>query len=133
MTHVVGDTFVGDHLRDCYLYRQPGSDQLLVVVQQLDRQILKGMGPTQQREAFFLFEVREGEGRVLLELDVFALQNKTLAGRALPLFAAVRQHHALLERCTEDCLAFIDLDVDADRFEPDDVLRVSHNPLAVLR
>ena len=88
------------------------------------------MGPAQQREAFFLFEVRQREGRVLVELDVFALEHEGLAGGALPLLAAVRQQNALLERGTQDRLVFVDLDFDADWLEPDDVLPVGHNPFA---
>jgi hypothetical protein len=41
----------------------------------------------------------------------------------------VREHDALFESGTQDRLVFVDLDLDADRLEPDDVL-FTHGYLA---
>jgi hypothetical protein len=41
----------------------------------------------------------------------------------------VHEHDALVERGAQDRLVFVDLDLDANRFEPDDVL-IGHDSLA---
>jgi hypothetical protein len=57
MAHVMSYRLVGDDLRDCLLDRQPGPNDVLVVVQQLDRQVLIGVCPAQQGVPLLLFEV----------------------------------------------------------------------------
>src|SRR4029450_5749517 len=62
------------------------------------------------------------EGRVAVQFDVVTVEDERLARRTLALLAAVHEHHALLGRGAQDRLGLADLDLDADRFEPDDVL-----------
>ena len=121
----MGDRLVRDDLGDRLLDRLPGPDHLLVVVEQLDRHVLVDVRPAQQGEALLPLEVGQRERRVLVELDVLAVEHERLAGRALPFLAAVHEHEALLERRAQDRLVLVDLDLDADRLEPHDVL-VAH-------
>ena len=125
----MGDRVVGDHLRDALLDRQAGADHLLVVVEQLDREVFVGVRPAQQRVAFLELVVGQRERRVPVVLDVVAVQDERLAGGALALLAAVHEHDALLGRGPQDGLVLGDLDLDAYRLEPHDVL-VGHDPLA---
>ena len=104
------------------LDRQPGLDHLLVVVEQLDREVLVGVGPAQQGEALLLFVIGQREGRVPVVFDVVAVEDERLAGRALPFLAAVHEHDALLGGGAQDRLVLGDVDLDPDRFEPDAVL-----------
>ncbi len=90
------------------------------------------MRPAQQREALLLLVVGQGEGGVPVQLDVVAVEHERLAGGALPLLAAVHEHDALLGGGTQDRLVLVDLDLDADRLEPHDVL-LTHDFLAQLR
>src|SRR5580658_388545 len=126
--HVVRDRLVGHDLGLGVLDRQSGPDHLLVVVQQLDRDVFVDVRPAQQREAFFLLEVGQRERRVLVQLHVVAVEQERLAGRALPLLAAVHEHEALVEGGPQDRLLLIDLDLDANWLEPDDVLIAHPSP-----
>ena len=56
------------------------------------------MRPAEQREALLLLVVGQREGRVLVELDVVAVEHEGLARRALALLAAVHEHDPLLGR-----------------------------------
>src|SRR5262249_37832373 len=107
-------------------------DRRVVEVEELDRHILVGVRPAEERVALLLLVVGQRERRVLLELDVLAVEHEGLAGRALPLLAAVHEHDALLERGAQDRLVLVDLDLDADRFEPHYML-VGHGPSQVSR
>ena len=120
--HVVRDGLDRDDLGDRLLDRQPGPDHLLVVVEQLDRHVLVDVRPAQQREALLLLVVGQRERRVLVELDVVAVEDERLAGRALAFLAAVHEHDSLLGRGAQDRLVLVDLDLDADRLESHDVL-----------
>ena len=122
MPHVVRDRVVGDDLGHRLLDRQPGPDHVLVEVQQLDRHVLVNVRPAEQREALLTLEVGQRERRVTVELHLIAVEQERLAGGALPLLAAVHEHDALLGRAAQDRLVLVDLDLDADRLEPDDVL-----------
>ena len=124
VTHVVRDRFVGHDLGLAAQDRVPRADHLLVVVEELDRDVLVDVRPAQQGEAFVLLEVGQGEGRVLVQLDVLAVEDEGLARRALALLAAVHEHDSLLGRGAEDVLRLVDLDLDADRLETYDVLAV---------
>ena len=126
--HVVGDRVLGHHLRDGAGDRQAGADHVLVVVEQLDGEVLIGVRPAQQRVAFLPFEVGQRERGVPVELDVLAVEHERLAGRALPLLAAVHEHDALLEGGAQDRLLLADLDLDADGLEAHHVL-VAHDSL----
>jgi hypothetical protein len=57
MAHVMGHRLVGNDLRNCLLDRQAGPNDVLVVVQQLDRQVLIGVCPAQQGVALLLLKV----------------------------------------------------------------------------
>ena len=126
------DRVLGHHLRHGLLDRQAGADHLLVVVEQLDRDVLVGVRPAQQRVALLELVVGQREGGVPVELDVVAVEHERLAGGALALLAAVHEHDSLLGRGPQDRLVLVDLDLDADRLEPHDML-VGHDPLAELR
>src|SRR6202044_1679391 len=116
-------------LRHALLDRQAGPDHLLVVVEQLDGDVLVGMRPAQQGVALIELVIRERERRVTVVLNVLALEDERLARGALALLAAVHEHDALLGRGPQDRLILTDLDFDADRLKPYDVL-VGHGPLA---
>ncbi len=75
------------------------------------------MRPAQQRVALVLLEVGQRERRVLVELDVFAIEDERFAGRALAFLAPVHEHEALLERGSQHGLRFVNLDLDADGLE----------------
>src|SRR3712207_8889195 len=47
--------------------RQTGGDHLLVVVEQLDDEVLVGVGPAEQGQALVLLELRQREGRVAVD------------------------------------------------------------------
>jgi hypothetical protein len=126
--HVVSDRVPGHHLRDGLLDRQAGADHLLVVVEQLDREVFVGVRPAQQRVAFLELKVGQRERGVLVELDLVAVEDERLAGGALPLLAAVHEHDPLLGRGPQNVLILRYLDLDADRLEADDVL-FCHDPL----
>ena len=76
------------------------------------------MGATQQRPPFLLLEVVERERRVLVEIDL-PVEQERLARRALALLAAVHQHQPLPECSAQDRFVLVDLELDADRLEPD--------------
>jgi hypothetical protein len=78
--------------------------------------------PAEQRVALLLLVVGQRERRVLVELDVVAVEDEGFTRRALPLLAAVHEHDALLECAAEDRLVLVDLYLDADRLEPHDML-----------
>jgi hypothetical protein len=80
------------------------------------------VGAAEQGQAFLLLEIRQCEGRVAVQLDVLAVQDEGLAGRALAFLAAVHERDALLGGRAQDGLVRVDLDLDADRLEPDVVL-----------
>ena len=126
--HVVGDRVLGHHLRHALLDRQAGADHLLVVVQQLDRDVLVGVRPAQQRVALLELVVGQRERRVPVVLDVLALEDERLAGGALAFLAAVHEHDSLLGGGAQDVLVLVDLDLDADRLEAHDML-VGHDHL----
>ncbi len=110
-----------DDLGHRLLDGQPGADHLLVVVEELDPQVLVRVGPAQQRVSLLQLVVGQREGGVLVELDVLAVEDEGLAGRALAFLAAVHEHDSLLRRGTQDVLVLTDLDVDPDGLEVDDV------------
>jgi hypothetical protein len=132
MPHVVRDRFVRDHLDRALPEGQTRGDHLLVVVEELDDEVLVGVGPAEQRQAFLLLEFWEREGRVAVEFDVLAVQHERLAGGALALLAAVHERDALLGRGAQDGLVRVDLDLDADRLEPDGVLLAQRLHLPVV-
>ena len=129
MPHVVRDRLVGHHFRHGLLDRQARADHVLVVVHQLDRDVLVHVCPAQQREALFPLVIGQRERGVLVKLDVFALEHERLTRGALALLAAVHEHDSLLRRGTQDRLVLTDLDLDAYRLEPHDML-VGHGSLA---
>ena len=118
-----------DDLDGALPQRQPAPDDLLVVVEELDHQVLVGVRPAEQGLALLLLEVRQGERRVAVELDVLALEDEGLAGGALAFLAAVHELDALLGGGAQDRLVLVDLDLDADRLEPDDVLVTHEDPV----
>ncbi len=65
-------------------------------------------------------------------LDVLAVEEERLAGRALTFLAAVHEHDTLLEGRPQDRLILVRLDLDAYRLEPHDVL-FAHDSLMHLR
>ncbi|MCO5555079.1 hypothetical protein L7F22_008619 [Adiantum nelumboides] len=123
--HVVGDGLDRHDLDHALGEGQAGPDDLLVVVEQLDRQVLVGVRPAEEGRTLLLLVVGQGERRVGVVLDVLALEHEGLAGRALALLAAVHELDALLGRGAKDVLVLVDLDLDADGLEPNDVF-VAH-------
>ena len=107
------------------LDRVAGPDHLLVVVEQLDRDVLEDVRPAQQGEALLQLEVGQRERRVLVQLDVVAVEDERLARGALAFLAAVHERDALLGRGAQHRLVLVDLDLDADRLESHDML-VAH-------
>jgi len=101
--------------------RHAAAQHLLVVVQQLDLDVGQRVRTAQQRVPLRLLEVGQGERRVAIEVDV-AVEQERLAGRALPLLAAVHEHDALAESGGEDRLVLVDLHLDADGLQPRGVL-----------
>ena len=118
---------VGERLDGLDLARSPSTigdaaaQDLLVVVDELDLDVGQRVRPAQQRVALRLLEVGQRERRVAIEVDL-AVEQERLAGRALPLLAAVHEHDPLPEGGVEDRLVLVDLELDADRLEPRDVL-----------
>ena len=125
VAQVVGHRLVRDDLDGALPQRQPAADDLLVVVEELDHQVLVGVRPAEQGLPLVPLEVGQRERRVAVELDVLTLEDEGLAGGALALLAAVHELDALLGGGAQDGLVLVDLDLDADRLEPDDVL-VTH-------
>jgi hypothetical protein len=78
--------------------------------------------PAEEGHALVPLVVGQRERGVAVVLDVLALQHERLAGGALPLLAAVHELHTVLGGGPEDGLVLVDLDLDADRLEPDGVL-----------
>ena len=103
------------------------AQDLLVVVDQLDLEVGLGVGAAQQRPPLLLLEVVERERGVLVQVNL-AVEQKRLAGRALALLAAVHEHQPLTEGAAENCLVLVDLELDADRLQPDVVLLSHKSP-----
>ena len=127
VAHVVGDLLVGEHLDGALPDAEAAAEDLLVVVEELDHQVVVGVGAAEERLAVLALLVGEGEGRVLVEIDVVhvALEDEGLAGGALPFLTTVHQLHALLEGSTQDRLVLVDLDLDTHGLEANPVL-VAH-------
>src|SRR5206468_9451421 len=87
--------------------------------------------PAEQREALLSLEVGQRERRVAVEFHLLTVEQERFAGGALPLLAAVHEHDALLGRAAQDRLVLVELDLDANRLEPDDGL-FSHDSFRTL-
>ena len=79
------------------------------------------MGAAEEDVSLLQLVIGQGKGRVALHVDV-AVEEEGLARGALPLLAAVHQHHALPEGGVEDGFVLVGLDLDPDRFEAHRVL-----------
>src|SRR6185312_16421648 len=84
--------------------------------------VLVDVRPAQQREPLVLLVVGQREGGISVQLDVVAVEDEGFAGGALALLAAVHEHDALLGGRSEDRLLLVNLDLDAHRLEPDEML-----------
>ena len=115
---VVRELLDGLHAALGRLKRDPAAQDLLVEVEQLDLEVGHRVRAAEQGVALRLLEVGQREGRVALEVDL-PVEQERLAGRALPLLAAVHEHQALAEGCVEDRLVLVDLDLDVHRLKPD--------------
>ncbi len=117
VAHVVRHRVLGHHLGGGLLDRQAGADHVLVVVEQLDRDVLVRVRPAQQGVAFLLLVVGQRERGIAVELDVFAVEYERLARGALAFLAAVHEHDSLLGRGPQDRLVLVDVNLDADGLE----------------
>ena len=103
------------------LDRHARAEHLLVVVDELHGQVAVGMRAAEEDISLLQLVIGQGKGRVALHVDV-AVEEEGLARGALPLLAAVHQHHALPECGIEDGFVLVGLDLDPDRFEAHRVL-----------
>jgi len=107
-------------IRDPPLERLDGDglgQDLFVVIQQIDRQIVEGLGPAHQDLAAVAFAVVQREGRIFQHLDL-AVDQHAFAGRTLAFLAAVRQRDALAECGVEDGFILVHLEFHTHGLQP---------------
>src|SRR5579875_249998 len=98
------------------LNRDAQPQDVLIVVNEFYFQVAIGMATAQQDIALVTLELRQREGGVFLHLQV-AVQQKRLAGSALSLSTSMRQRHPLTKGRVENCLVFVDLNLNSDRLK----------------